>query len=152
MIPASSPSLRTLVIGSTVGMEPAVGAAAEVSGEMRLLASLAELPTLPEGFIPDLVVICRHWPDEYPPTDVERLIAAFPLARLVCSDGPWCASAGRTRNIWPAAVRVPVEESAARIRLEARVIRGEVPPLPLTAGLDEAFAFDAMSTSPRHPS
>jgi hypothetical protein len=142
---AKSARLRTLVIGSTEGMESAVGTAAGLSGEIRLRPALTELTSPSGDFLPDLILACQHWPDEYTAAEVELLIARFPLARIVCCYGPWCVSDGRTRNYWPAAVRVPIEVAPDRIRLESRVIAGEIPPLPLTAGLDEVFAFDCQT-------
>jgi hypothetical protein len=91
---------------------------------------------------PELVIVCQHWPDEFTTPDVHRLIGLYPLARLVCSYGPWCASDGRTRDIWPLAVRVPVDMAPERIRRELDVLAGRRRPLPLTASRDEIFLFD----------
>ncbi|MEX0701805.1 MAG: hypothetical protein WD069_06885 [Planctomycetales bacterium] len=91
---------------------------------------------------PELVIALQSWPDEFPRSVVERAIGRFPLARWVCCYGAWCASDGRTRDIWPNAARVPVEAAPARIARELSVLRGELFPLPLTASRDEAFAFD----------
>jgi hypothetical protein len=91
---------------------------------------------------PDLVVVCQHWPDEFPFSEVDRLFRAFPLARSVVAYGAWCASDGRTRSIWPLAVRVPVSEVEDRLRRELEVVRGTRSPLPLTASRDEIFLFD----------
>ena len=113
------------------------------------------VPTLPQtvpqtvgesgghGSYPDFVVVCQHWPDEYTDRDVRRLIGLFPLARVSCCYGPWCASDGRSRDIWPLSVRVPVELAAERIRRELDVLAGRRRPLPLTASRDEVFLFDA---------
>ncbi len=69
------------------------------------------------------------------------MIGLYPLARLVCCYGPWCASDGRTRDIWPLAVRVPVDAAAERIRRELEVLSGRRQPLPLTASRDEDLSF-----------
>lgn len=94
------------------------------------------------GRHPELIVVCQSWPDEYTPSDVRRLLASFPLARLVCCYGSWCASDGRGRDIWPAAVRVPAAEAQGRLRRERDVLVGKRPPLPVTAGRDEIYEFD----------
>ncbi|MEX0715608.1 MAG: hypothetical protein WD066_03435 [Planctomycetaceae bacterium] len=91
---------------------------------------------------PDLVVALQSWPDEFPRTVVERAIARFPLARWVCCYGEWCASDGRSRDIWPPGARVPVASARSRIARELAVIRGDLSPLPPTASRDEVFAFD----------
>lgn len=95
-----------------------------------------------EPWFPELVIVCQHLPDEFTTAEVHRLIGLFPLARLVCCYGPWCASDGRTRDLWPLAVRVPVELGPERIRRELEVLSGRRRPLPLTASRDEIFLFD----------
>lgn len=96
-----------------------------------------------EAEFPDVVLICQHWPDEFTQHDVRRLLTAFPLARLACCYGPWCESDGRTRDIWPLSVRVPVRCAAGRIARELEVLAGLRASLPLTASRDEIFLFDA---------
>jgi hypothetical protein len=95
-----------------------------------------------EDHHPDLVIICQHWPDQYTAGDVRRMLGAFPLARLICCYGPWCESDGRTRDVWPLAVRVPATFAGRRIDLELEVLSGTREPLPLTASRDEIFLFD----------
>jgi hypothetical protein len=120
----------------------------------KLVAAGADLrlsPTVPAGtagsndpgWFPDLVVICQHWPDEFTERDVRRLLTLYPLARLTCCYGPWCQSDGRSRDIWPLAVRVPAAAAPDRLRRELDVIAGRTRPLPLTASRDEVFLFDA---------
>lgn len=101
-----------------------------------------------EGWHPDLVVVCQEWPDEYAPSDVGRLIALAPLARWVCCHGAWCASDGRSRDLWPLGIRVPASWALFRLQRELAVLAGDRPPLPLTASRDEAFAFDAADAPP----
>lgn len=96
-----------------------------------------------EAWFPDVVLICQHWSDEFTEQDVRRLLTAFPLARIACCYGPWCESDGRTRDVWPLSVRVPVRCAAGRIAREFEVLAGLRAPLPLTASRDEIFLFDA---------
>jgi len=100
-----------------------------------------------DGWFPDLVVISQDWPDQYPAEDVHELIALCPLARIICCFGPWCDSDGRTRSIWPLAVRVSPEMFAARFEREWEQVGGAnpaggPPALPLTASRTEIFEFD----------
>lgn len=98
--------------------------------------------------IPDLVIVCQSWPDEFPATEVTTALGRWPLALWVCCYGAWCASDGRTRLIWPISVRVPVDEAENRLNHVWRVLteqRDE--PLPLTASRDEAFEFDHCLTT-----
>lgn len=97
------------------------------------------------GAPPDLVVVCQSWPDEFAAASVERVLCAWPLARVLCCYGPWCASDGRTRSQWPLAVRVPVDQAAARLAAEWDVLTGRKAPMPLTAARDEAFAGDYLA-------
>jgi hypothetical protein len=112
--------------------------------ETRFAASVGVAAILcgEPGWFPEIVVVCQHWPDEYPAADVERLLGLFPLARLVCCYGLWCESDGRTREVWPLSVRVPVRCAADRLQRELEVLAGLRAPLPWTASRDECFLFD----------
>jgi hypothetical protein len=88
----------------------------------------------------DLIVVCQTWSDEYTAGEVTVLVSAAPLARILCVYGRWCDSDGRTRDIWPLAVRVPVAEFETRLWCELEVLDGMRPPLPLTASRTEIFA------------
>ena len=90
-------------------------------------------------WFPDLVIVCQHWPDEFSEHEIHRLLARYPLARVICCYGPWCRSDGRRRDLWPFAVRVPVEEAAGRIRREREVLAGRRQPLPLTASATKSL-------------
>jgi hypothetical protein len=121
-------------------IEELARAGREVRAFLRVAEAVANCSLVTRH--PDLAVICQHWPDEFTPREVRELLKAFPLARLVCCYGPWCASDGRTRDVWPLAVRVPAALSARRIDLELEVLQGSRAPLPLTASRDEIFLFD----------
>lgn len=112
--------------------------------DVRVFQNVAESLTISgaDGWHPDLVIVCQHWPDEYTATEVRQVLGVFPLARLICCYGLWCASDGRTRDIWPLAIRVPGDFAAKRIDLELEVLAGTRWPLPLTASRDEIFLFD----------
>jgi hypothetical protein len=117
---------------------------ARQDGDVRTAGGVAEAieTCAADTWHADLVVVCQHWPDEYTAAEVRSLLAAFPLARLVCCYGSWCSSDGRTRDVWPLAVRVPAEWAARRIDLELEVLAGTRWPLPLTASRDEIVLFD----------
>jgi hypothetical protein len=114
------------------------------SVEIRIFPNVAEAlaNASASGWHPDLVIVCQQWPDEYTTAEVRQMLGAFPLARLICCYGPWCASDGRTRDVWPLSIRVPAESSARRIDLELAVLTDLRRPLPLTASRDEIFLFD----------
>jgi hypothetical protein len=116
----------------------------EAGCDAHFAARVADVQPSPadDDWFPELVVVCQHSSDEFTTPDVHRLIGLFPLARLVCCYGPWCASDGRTRDIWPLAVRVPVELAPDRLRRELEVLSASRQPLPLTASRDEIFLFD----------
>jgi len=88
----------------------------------------------------DLCIVFQSWPDEISARTAHALITACAAGRLVCCQGAWCASAGRSRTIWPPALCVFVEHLSSRIEYELAVLAGERPPLPATASRDEAFA------------
>jgi hypothetical protein len=89
--------------------------------------------------LPDLVLVLQSWPDEFPAEHVARLVAAVPLARVVCVCGWWCESAGRTRQHWPPALRVPIWAARQRIEHELAILAGERTAFPPTATRDEVL-------------
>ncbi len=141
--------IALLVIGrlfapEMTAVERRVEALAQDRADVRLAANVADAlaRSAAEGWHADLVVVCQHWPDEYTAGEVRAVLRAFPLARLICCYGSWCGSDGRTRDVWPLAVRVPAAQVARRIDLELDVLAGSRWPLPLTASRDEIFLFD----------
>jgi hypothetical protein len=144
----ASPAL--LVIGRAfspemAGVERRVEELAREAADVRIAAnvSFALAKSAADGWHADLVVVCQHGPDEYTAAEVRAVLRAFPLARLVCCYGAWCSSDGRTRDVWPLAVRVPAEWAARRIDLELEVLAGARWPLPLTAARDEIVLFES---------
>ncbi|MCA9091486.1 MAG: hypothetical protein KDA90_22970 [Planctomycetaceae bacterium] len=131
------------IVGNTRDMGDAVQAVVRHAAEVQCRATLADALRELSQDAPDLVLVCQQWPEEYRTEEVEQLLESLPLARIVCSYGPWCGSDGRTRVIWPFALRVPAERAASRILAELDVIAGRRLPLPRTAGLEEVFTFDA---------
>jgi hypothetical protein len=116
-------------------------------GRFRLAADVRAAHEVPgdEDWIPDLVVVLQSWPDQYSVEDFHGLLTKFPLARLVLGYGPWCDSDGRTRSIWPLAVRVPATAAVPRLERELTLFETPaptVPLLPLTASRTEIFEFD----------
>lgn len=105
---------------------------------------------------PDLAIILQHWPDEFTAEEIRTALSRWPLTRWLCCHGPWCASDGRTRQIWPPALRVTTDDLESRLAGELRTLRGELSPLPATAALDEVFAFTTgfgdRFVNPEHPS
>lgn len=93
--------------------------------------------------VPDIVVVCQSWPDEFPACEVTTALGRWPLTLWACCYGAWCDSDGRTRSIWPISVRVPASEAPTRLDHLWRILaKQEGEPLPLTASRDEAFEFD----------
>ncbi len=113
-----------------------------------MTVALTELPSLSDAlYDPDdrlltagLVIVVQSWPDEFVAADVESLIGRTLNSRLLCCYGPWCESDGRTRSIWPDAVRVPARLARSVISAELDACRRRSPPLPVTAARDEVFS------------
>ncbi len=150
--------VSVLVIGDLFSpemknVERRVKELARASHPVRIFPNVAEAlaRTSTDAWHSDLVIVCQHWPDEYTPSEVRQLLGAFPLARVICCYGPWCASDGRTRDVWPLSVRVPAEFSAGRMDLELEVVNDARSPLPLTASRDEIFLFDPDCKIPAAP-
>ena len=119
-----------------------------IAGDLRHVPTLEDAAVLVsrDNWVPDLVIVCQHWPDEFPAADFERLLALLPLARWICCCGAWCESDGRNRDLWPLAVRTTARTIDVRLAVELAVLRGERPPLPMTASRDETFEFDAAAS------
>jgi len=133
-----------LLIGNPFGMDGVADAARQRADRVMQAAGIREaLDAVPEA---NFVILFQHWPDEYPADEIRQLLNAAPLVRLMVCQGPWCASFGRTRSTWPAAVCVDETRWLSRLELEFSVLAGNRSPLPWTAGLDEVFAFDQSAT------
>jgi hypothetical protein len=106
-----------------------------------------------EDWHPDLIIVCQAWSEQFSEAEVHELIALCPLARIVCCFGPWCDSDGRTRSIWPLAVRAPIAAAAGRLARELALLQnapaGRRSPPPLTASRAEVFEFDFMLPAAR---
>jgi hypothetical protein len=145
----NDPSLNVLILGDSRPDEfqPALELVRR-HVEALSLRTAADLPAfrqITDGWFPDFVVVLQAWPDQYSADEVYSLFSCFPLARCVCCFGPWCDSDGRTRSIWPLAVRVPAAAFASRFQKELRLMangRDARPPLPWTASRTESFEFD----------
>ncbi len=87
----------------------------------------------------DLVLILQSWPNEFSRAQMLALIDLHPLARLIVAYGPWCDSDGRTRDIWPNAMRVSIAEAPDRLGREIDDITRCRQPLPLTASREETY-------------
>lgn len=97
---------------------------------------------------PDHVVLCQNDPDEFSPTEVSQLLSQFPLARWHCCYGPWCDSDGRTRDLWPLALRIPADIAPSHLRRElSPSSSGTV--LPWTASRSEIFEEFAAGSLPQ---
>jgi hypothetical protein len=156
--PRWAPALRVLILGDAEAaeMRDAVAAvrAAVPPPDVRAVREVREAGGLIEGeaWHPDLVLVLQEWPEQFTPGDVRQLWAWFPLARFVCAFGPWCDSDGRSRALWPLAVRVAAASAAERIGRELEWIAGRPeagPPLPPTAGRDEVFESACRGAWPR---
>jgi hypothetical protein len=102
----------------------------------------ATLGTNLDAVPPDILIVLQQHPDHASPQQVRVLLNAFPLVRLIVCCSAWCESDGRSRDLWPAACRVPEHLLLHRLRRELASVRGDSPPLPLTADRDECWEYD----------
>lgn len=128
------------IVGHQRGMEAVVSRTVAVSKVVKCCATLRDLFDFAETSL-DLILVLQHWPDEYPRSGIEKLLGEFPVSRILCCYGAWCASMGRTRAIWPPACLVPCDEYDIRLAQEIAVLAGDRTALPVTAGFDELFEF-----------
>ena len=114
---------------------------ANVSQYATLRQALGELAA--GSWIPDLIVVVQSWPDEQTSAEIDQLSRFAPLARSVVCYGSWCESDGRTRDLWPLAVRISLRSAASRLAREWRLLCGDdVSSFPMSASREESFAVD----------
>jgi hypothetical protein len=142
-------SLQILIIGQTNRAEaqslmewiPATLHGAQFTQHLGMEQAIVELTQTQQ--IPDLIVVIQSHLDEYCQRGIDELGRLAPLARWVVCSGAWCESEGRTRQLWPLAVRVPLRSATLRLFDEWRMLCGEnVKPLPLSGSREEAFEAD----------
>ncbi len=136
----STRQTHALLIGDTTGMQRAISTLLRCCDSAIYFRQFPDLSEL--TFSPELILVCQQWPEEYTRDEISLLLETFPLSRIVVSYSAWCASDGRTRDLWPIAIRVDLNLAARRIQQELEVLEGVRSPLPLTAGYDEIFVFD----------
>ncbi len=105
-----------------------------------------------EGWLPDLVLVCQTWSDQFSGVDIHALLTWFPLSRLVCVYDVWCDADGRSRNDWPLVLRVPASRATARLERELSALERDEAPLPLTASRGEIFGAEFPAAPPRESS
>ena len=132
--------MQVLIVGSTTAPEFAgLLLALHSFVQSEGIESCHSIRELPENMDADLVVILQQLPDEFTQSELLTLIDRYPLGHLVVCYSPWCDSDGRTRQIWPHAVRVPLMDATNRLAQEIESIRNGRPSLPLTATREETF-------------
>lgn len=103
-------------------------------------------------WIPDLVVFIQSWPDEYSRHEIDHFGRLAPLARWLVAYGSWCESDGRTRDIWPLAVRVPLRSAVTRLQREWQGLCEPMGfPLLMSASREETFSADHPLIHPQAP-
>jgi hypothetical protein len=92
---------------------------------------------------PEFILVFQDWPEQYTQAEVDWFLSNHPTSRMLCVYGSFCEADGRTRSIWPHAVRVPQWGLTNRLRRELPTTSGTVAPrLPLTASRRERFLFE----------
>lgn len=136
-------SPRIVIIGDTTRAEfgAIVDFVSSLAGSQSFSTTNAALSD-PHLSRADLIVALESHPDEYSLVEIESLFAASPVARVVCCYGQWSESAGRTRKIWPVALRVQAVAAVARLEREWGLITGSDSEfrLPATGNREETFA------------
>ncbi len=87
----------------------------------------------------DFVVVLQTFSDEYSQTEAGLLIGQMLFGRVFCCYGPWCPSDGRSHEVWPVSVRVPIHSAVPIIMQELGAFQnGEAPLSPMSAA-EEVF-------------
>jgi len=88
----------------------------------------------------DIVIVLQAFSDEYSATEAGLLIGQMLFRRVFCCYGPWCGADGRSHEIWPVSLRVPVDSAIPVISSEIDGILKASPPLLPLAAAEEVFA------------
>ena len=87
----------------------------------------------------DFVVVLQTFSDEYSQQEASLLIGQMLFGRMVCCYGHWCQSDGRSHEIWPVSMRVPIHSAVPIIMRELEAFQnGEAPLSPMSAA-EEVF-------------
>lgn len=98
---------------------------------------------------PELVIVLQSWSDEFAADDVRELLGLLLFGRVLCCYSPWCLSDGRSRDIWPVSVRVPLSSARSAVQFEIENMNRKLPPLLPMAAAEEVFAYRSTVT-PKH--
>ena len=99
----------------------------------------------------DLVIVLQSHSHQYQRAVIDALIGRTIFGRLICCYGAWCESDGRTRDLWPDAVRISSRLAPAFLARELRDCDAGEPALPPTAARDEIFADRLEVAEDRQP-
>lgn len=97
-----------------------------------------------------ITLVLQSHSDQYSPDDVSHLVGATLFSGLFCCFGAWCEGDGRTRQIWPCSIRVPLRYAKQVVGAELRRMNSGRPVLPPTAARDEVFFHRQASHTPEY--
>lgn len=114
---------------------------------------LGQAPTIPLALkspffsrsLPDLVLVFREFPDQFPTADIHSLVGAMLFRRVICCDGPLCLADGRTHGQWPTICRVPEKSAIAVLRQELQALKLARSPVSPMAASEDVFAHRVFS-------
>jgi hypothetical protein len=105
---------------------------------------------LPASQVVELIVIEQTTSDEFEPAEADEFLAAVQACQVVVVYGSWCEGDGRTRNIWPPALRCPQVWAERWIRQILDALRSRDVELPWTASREEVMRWIFPKTSTSH--
>ena len=133
--------VRAIVCGKQVA-ELAADPRLDVRQYASLVEFLAKSALFSAEEQPELIVVVQVHPDQFSSVQIDQLFSRYPLSRVLCAFGPLCESDGRTRNLWPQSVRIPLWKLHQRVEKELAVLAGNAPALPITATREETVHFE----------
>jgi hypothetical protein len=139
---SASATVEVLLIGERLPTnEQAIAAADSLCRLTRVSDVARALATLQSGtLLPALIVVAQNWPGQVSASDIDRLQAAAPLARICGLLGSWCEGEARSGKPWPGAIRCYWHQWPARFHREIAAMvagRSSVWSLPPTASAEE---------------
>ncbi len=108
-------------------------------GEFDTIAQAMADLLVPDAAV-DIVIVLQAFSDEYSATEAGLLIGRMLFRRLFCCYGPWCGADGRSHEVWPVSLRVPIDSAIPVIAREIDTVLNAVPPLLPLAAAEEVFA------------
>jgi hypothetical protein len=107
-------------------------------------AAVAAVQSADRSQIPAAILLVQSRPGQLTSSEIERLHATAPLARLIAFVGPWCEGELRSGRPWPGVVRIPWRTWRTAL---ARELALESPSAPLPRTVTDVERMEELTAA-----